>query len=108
MLDDVLLHRVEANDIIEIGNFKIEFIHASHSLVDCFSLAIHTPVGTIIHTGDYKIDDTPVIGKPYDLENSGTHRRRRRSRVAVRFDKRDRPGPNAVGTGGDPGVRRDL
>ncbi len=68
MLNDVLLHRVKPNDIIEIGNFKIEFIHASHSLVDCFSLAITTPLGTVIHTGDYKIDDTPVIGKPYDLK----------------------------------------
>jgi ribonuclease J len=68
MLDDVLLHRVEANDKVEIGKFKIEFIHASHSLVDCFSLAIKTSVGTIIHTGDYKIDETPVIGKPYDLK----------------------------------------
>ncbi len=68
MLSNVLLHRVKPNDIVEIGNFKIEFIHASHSLVDCFSLAITTPIGTVIHTGDYKIDDTPVIGKPYDLE----------------------------------------
>jgi ribonuclease J len=71
MLDDVLLHRVEANDVVKIGHFKVEFIHASHSLVECFSLAIHTPVGTIIHTGDYKIDDTPVIGKPYDLKTLG-------------------------------------
>lgn len=68
MLDDVLLHRVEAGDVKEIGCFSVEFIHASHSLVDCFSLAITTPIGTIIHTGDYKIDDTPVIGKPYDLK----------------------------------------
>ena len=68
MLNDVLLHRVKPNDVVEIGSFKIEFIHASHSLVDCFSLAITTPLGTIIHTGDYKIDDTPVIGKPYDLQ----------------------------------------
>ncbi|MEJ7623026.1 MAG: ribonuclease J [Pyrinomonadaceae bacterium] len=68
MLDDVLLHRVSAGDRIKIGHFEIEFIHASHSLVECFSLAIHTPVGTLIHTGDYKIDDTPVIGKPYDLK----------------------------------------
>lgn len=73
MLDDVLLHRVEPNDIAEIGNFKIEFIHASHSLVDCFSLAIKTPLGTLIHTGDYKIDDTPVIGKPYDLKTLGKY-----------------------------------
>jgi ribonuclease J len=75
MLDDVLLHRVRANDVIEIGSFSIEFIHASHSLVDCFSLAIKTPIGTIIHTGDYKIDDTPVIGKPYDLETLGRYGR---------------------------------
>jgi len=68
MLDDVLLHRVEAGDTRTIGSFSVEFIHASHSLVDCFSLAITTPIGTIIHTGDYKIDDTPVIGKPYDLK----------------------------------------
>ena len=67
MLNDVLLHRVNAGDTVEIGSFKLEFIHASHSLVECFSLAIHTPVGTLIHTGDYKIDDTPVIGPPYDL-----------------------------------------
>jgi ribonuclease J len=73
MLDDVLLHRVRANDTVRIGNFEIEFIHASHSLVECFSLAIKTPVGTLIHTGDYKIDDTPVIGKPYDLETLGRY-----------------------------------
>ena len=68
MLNDVLLHRVKPNDVVEVGSFKIEFIHASHSLVDWYSLAIKTPVGTIIHTGDYKIDETPVIGKPYDLK----------------------------------------
>lgn len=62
------LRLVKPNDIIEVGVFKIEFIHASHSLVDCFSLAIQTPAGVIIHSGDYKIDETPVIGKPYDLE----------------------------------------
>ena len=68
MLDEVLMHRVRANDVAEIGCFKVEFIHASHSLVDCFSLAITTPLGTLVHTGDYKIDETPVIGKPYDLK----------------------------------------
>ncbi|HEV7645323.1 MAG TPA: ribonuclease J [Pyrinomonadaceae bacterium] len=73
LLNDVLLHRVKANDKIELGSFTIEFIHASHSLVDCFSLAVKTPVGTVIHTGDYKIDDTPVIGKPYDLKTLGRY-----------------------------------
>ncbi|HEY0172573.1 MAG TPA: ribonuclease J [Pyrinomonadaceae bacterium] len=67
LLSDVLLHRVEPRDHAEIGAFDIEFIRVSHSLVDCFALAINTPVGTIIHTGDYKVDETPVIGEPIDL-----------------------------------------
>ena len=73
MLDDVLMHRVEAKDVAHVGSFEVEFIHASHSLVDCFSLAIKTPVGTLIHTGDYKIDETPVIGKPYDVKTLGKY-----------------------------------
>ena len=67
LLGDVLLHRVEPRDVVTIGSFTIEFIRASHSLVDCFHLAIKTPVGTIVHTGDYKVDETPVIGEPIDL-----------------------------------------
>jgi ribonuclease J len=67
LLGDVMLHRVEPRETVEIGIFKIEFIRASHSLIDCFSLAITTPAGTIIHTGDYKVDETPVIGEPIDL-----------------------------------------
>jgi ribonuclease J len=65
--DDVLMHRVEPRQVAEIGAFRVEFIRVSHSLVDCFALAITTPVGTIIHTGDYKVDETPVIGEPIDL-----------------------------------------
>jgi ribonuclease J len=64
-----LLHRVEPRDVVDVGSFTIEFIRVSHSLVDCFSLAIKTPVGTIIHTGDYKVDETPVIGEPIDLRS---------------------------------------
>ena len=69
MLGDVMLHRVEPRDVVTIGPFTIEFIRASHSLIDCFHLAIKTPVGTIIHTGDYKVDETPVIGEPIDLRS---------------------------------------
>lgn len=69
LLGDVLLHRVEPRDIVDIGSFAVEFIRVSHSLVDCFSLGIKTPVGTIIHTGDYKVDETPVIGEPIDLRS---------------------------------------
>ncbi|MCA1816749.1 MAG: ribonuclease J [Acidobacteria bacterium] len=64
---DVLVHRVEPRQVVEIGAFSVEFIRVSHSLVDCFSLAITTPAGTIIHTGDYKVDETPVIGEAIDL-----------------------------------------
>src|SRR5437773_2585875 len=69
ILGDVLLHRVEPRDVVTIGSFTIEFIRASHSLIDCFHLAIKTPVGTIVHTGDYKVDETPVIGEPIDLRS---------------------------------------
>jgi ribonuclease J len=67
ILGDVMLHRVEPRDKVEIGEFEVEFIRVSHSLIDCFALAINTPVGTLIHTGDYKVDETPVIGEPIDL-----------------------------------------
>lgn len=67
LLGDTLIHRVAPRDVADIGVFSVEFIRVSHSLVDCFSLAIKTPVGTIIHTGDYKVDETPVIGEPIDL-----------------------------------------
>ena len=66
---DTLIHRVEPREVVDIGLFSVEFIRVSHSLVDCFALAIRTPVGTIIHTGDYKVDETPVIGEPIDLRS---------------------------------------
>jgi ribonuclease J len=69
LVDDTLIHRVAPRDVVDIGVFTVEFIRVSHSLVDCFSLAIKTPVGTIIHTGDYKVDETPVIGEPIDLRS---------------------------------------
>jgi ribonuclease J len=69
LVGDTLVHRVNPRDVVEIGVFTVEFIRVSHSLVDCFSLAIKTPVGTIIHTGDYKVDETPVIGEPIDLRS---------------------------------------
>jgi len=52
---------------IQIGDFKIEWIHMTHSIIDSSSLAIQTPAGTIIHTGDFKIDHTPIDGYTPDL-----------------------------------------
>ncbi|ASM36024.1 ribonuclease J [Campylobacter sputorum] len=58
---------VEKRKIYEIGDFSIEFIHITHSIIDASALAITTKAGTIIHTGDFKIDHTPIDGYPTDL-----------------------------------------
>ncbi len=61
------LVRVEPGDTIELGPCSIEFVRVTHSIPDCVALAIHTPAGTVIHTGDYKIDQTPPDGEHLDL-----------------------------------------
>ncbi|HEF2147078.1 TPA: ribonuclease J [Campylobacter coli] len=58
---------VEKRKIYEIGEFDIEWIHITHSIIDASALAIKTKAGTIIHTGDFKIDQTPIDGYPTDL-----------------------------------------
>jgi ribonuclease J len=67
LLEDAILKEVTPGQIVRIEPFQIEFLHVTHSTVDCVALAIRTPVGVIIHTGDFKIDPTPVDGKPFDL-----------------------------------------
>jgi len=61
------LKTVTPRDTVTIGPFTIEFIRVTHSMPDCVALAITTPVGIIIHTGDFKIDQTPIDGKHFDL-----------------------------------------
>lgn len=69
LLAETLVHRVSARQKVKIGDyFKVEFINVTHSIPDCFALAIETPAGTIIHSGDFKIDETPILGKPTDLQ----------------------------------------
>jgi ribonuclease J len=67
LLESAKLNEIEAGDTTTIGPFSIEYLHVTHSTVDCVALAVRTPVGVIIHTGDFKIDPTPVDGKPFDL-----------------------------------------
>jgi ribonuclease J len=67
LLDDTELIEITPNHKFTVGPFTIEPIHVPHSLVDCVSLAIDTPVGTVIHTGDFKIDLSPPDGKAFDL-----------------------------------------
>lgn len=62
------LNVVNPGDIIEIQNLKIEFIRVTHSIADSCAIAIHTPIGTVLHTGDFKIDYTPIDGLVMDLE----------------------------------------
>ena len=61
------LNVVEAGDVITAGAFKVEFIHVNHSIAGACALAIHTPVGTVVHTGDFKIDFTPQDGAPLNF-----------------------------------------
>ena len=61
------LKPVRPRDRITVGPFTIEFIRVTHSMPDCVALAITTPAGTIVHTGDFKIDQTPIDGEHFDL-----------------------------------------
>lgn len=67
LLDTVQLETVEQGQTIELGAFKVEFIRSTHSIADSVALAIFTPIGTLVHTGDFKIDYTPIEGQPMDL-----------------------------------------
>jgi ribonuclease J len=67
LLESATLREVLPGRMIELGPFEIEFISVTHSTIDCVALAIRTPLGVIIHTGDFKIDQTPVDNVPFDL-----------------------------------------
>jgi ribonuclease J len=67
LLDSTTLREVMPGRLIEIGPYEIEFISVTHSTLDCVALAIRTPLGVVIHTGDFKIDQTPVDGAAFDL-----------------------------------------
>jgi len=67
LLGDVSMNIVKPKDKIDLGKFGVEFIKTSHSIPDAVSLAIRTPLGTVIHTGDFKIDYTPIDGDIIDL-----------------------------------------
>lgn len=66
-IDEIELRAFMPRDVIEAGPFRVEGIQVTHSIVDAMGLAIRTPAGTLIHTGDFKIDHTPVDGKRTDL-----------------------------------------
>ena len=62
---------VEAGQVVKAGKFQVEFIHVNHSIADSVAFAIHTRMGTVVHTGDFKIDSTPIDGEVIDLARLG-------------------------------------
>ena len=71
LLDKVQLYTCEAGDTVRAGKFSVEFIHVNHSIADAVAFAVKCPVGTCIHTGDFKIDATPIQGGMIDLARLG-------------------------------------
>ena len=65
------LTTVEAGQTVRAGKFNVEFIHVNHSIADSVAFAIHTHMGTVVHTGDFKIDPTPIDGEVIDLARFG-------------------------------------
>ena len=61
------LYTVEAGDVLFLGVFKAEFIHVNHSIADACAIALKTPIGTVLHTGDFKLDVSPIDGKMMDI-----------------------------------------
>ncbi len=94
ILRNIPIHEVKAGERVRIGPFTVEFIHVTHSIPDAVALAISTPQGVVIHTGDYKFDQTPIDGKPTDFAALASYARRGRGVLALLADSTnaDKPG----------------
>ena len=92
MLDRVALNRVKPGEKLSIGPFTIEFIHVTHSIVSCVALAITTPLGVIIHTGDFKVDPTPTDNELFDLHTLAEYGKRGVLLLMSDSTNVDRPG----------------
>jgi ribonuclease J len=92
MLGDAKLHKVKPGSRIQLGAFTIEFIHVTHSIVSSMALAITTPLGVIIHTGDFKVDPTPTDNEPFDLHTFADYGKRGVLLLMSDSTNVDRPG----------------
>src|ERR1700683_2318959 len=90
--EDPILRAVKPKDLIEIGPFKVEFIHVTHSIVSCVAMAVTTPVGVVIHTGDYKVDPTPTDNELFDLHTLADYGKRGVLLLLSDSTNADRPG----------------
>jgi ribonuclease J len=86
------LHRVRPGERVEIGPFQVEFIHVTHSMMHCVALAVTTPLGVVIHTGDFKIDPTPTDNELFDLHALADYGRRGVLLLLSDSTNVDRPG----------------
>jgi ribonuclease J len=86
------LHPIRPRQILEVGPFKIEFIHVTHSIVSAVALAITTPLGAVIHTGDFKVDPTPTDNELFDLHTLADYGRRGVLLLMSDSTNADRPG----------------
>ncbi len=89
---DVSLNPVKPGETVEIGPFKIEFIHVTHSIVSAVALAITTPLGVVIHTGDFKVDPTPTDNLLFDLHTFAEYGKRGVLLLLSDSTNVDRPG----------------
>ncbi len=90
--DEATLNPVEPGEKIKIGPFEIDFIHVTHSLVSAVALAITTPLGVIIHTGDFKVDPTPTDNRLFDLHTFAEYGKRGVLLLLSDSTNVDRPG----------------
>jgi ribonuclease J len=91
-VENVQFHKVKPGSKVEIGPFAIEFIHVTHSIVSSMALAITTPLGVIIHTGDFKVDPTPTDNELFDLHTLADYGKRGVLLLMSDSTNVDRPG----------------
>jgi ribonuclease J len=92
MADQARLNRVKPGDRVTLGPFEVEFIHVTHSIVQSLALAIRTPLGVVIHTGDFKIDPTPTDNELFDLHTLAEYGKRGVLLLLSDSTNVDRPG----------------
>ena len=90
--NDPELYTVEAGDVVNLGVFKAEFIHVNHSIADACAIAIRTPVGIVYHSGDFKLDVSPIDGKMMDLTRIGELGREGVTLLLCESTNAERPG----------------
>ncbi len=89
---DVKLRPVKPKQFVEEGPFKVEFVHVTHSIVSALALAVTTPVGVVIHTGDFKVDPTPTDNELFDLHTLAEYGKRGVLLLLSDSTNSDRPG----------------